>query len=69
MQKTISIFGMSCHKCVAHVQHALEALSQVESAKVSLQDQNAVVRLKEDVSDEILKETIEDIGYDVKGIS
>lgn len=68
MVKTMSIFGMSCKNCVAHVKGALEELPQVESAKVSLQEQNAVITLKEEISDEVLKETIEEIGYDVKEI-
>lgn len=68
MQKTISIFGMSCHNCVAHVKQALEALPQVESAKVSLQEQNAIVTLKEELSDDVLRETVEDLGYDVRGV-
>lgn len=68
MTKTVSIFGMMCQKCVAHVKSALEELPQVESAKVSLQDKNAVVTLKEDLSDDILKETIEEIGYEVNVI-
>lgn len=68
MQKKLSIEGMSCKNCVAHVKEALEKLPQVESAAVSLEEKNAVVTLKEDVSNEVLKETIEDIGYDVKDV-
>ena len=69
MKKKLSVFGMTCHKCVAHVKMALEELEQVESAEVSLQDQSAVVELKEDVADEVLKNAVEEFGYEVRAIN
>ena len=65
MKKTLSVFGMTCHKCVAHVKMALEELEQVKSAEVSLQEQSAVVELNEDVADEVLKNAVEEFGYEV----
>lgn len=66
MKKKILIEGMSCNHCVGHVKNALEGLNGVTSVEVSLQDKCALVETT--VSDEILKDAIEDEGYDVVGI-
>ena len=47
---------------------ALEELEQVKSAEVSLQEQSAVVVLNEDVADEVLKNAVEEFGYEVREI-
>ena len=47
---------------------ALEALSQVDSAEVSHTAGTAVVTLNADVSDDVLKKTVEDRDYKVTGI-
>lgn len=69
MKKTISIEGMMCGHCVAHVTKALEGMNGVEKADVSLENKNAVVTLSADVSDKALSATIVDAGYEVVGIS
>ncbi|MVX63673.1 heavy metal transport/detoxification protein [Clostridium chromiireducens] len=63
MKKKISIEGMSCEHCVAHVKDALEGIDGVSSIEVSLEGKYATVET--DVNDEILKEAIEEEGYDV----
>lgn len=65
MEKVMKIEGMMCIRCEAHVKKALEALPQVESAQASHTDGTAVVILKEDVADEVLKKIVEDEGYTV----
>ena len=68
MEKTLKIEGMMCVHCEARVKKALEALPQVEQAAVSHEAGTAVVTLKSDVSDEVLKKTVEDQDYTVTGI-
>ena len=68
MTKTIKIEGMMCGHCEATVKKALEALSQVDSAEVSHTAGTAVVTLNADVSDDVLKKTVEDRDYKVTGI-
>ena len=65
MTKTIKIEGMMCGHCEATVKKALEALSQVDSAEVSHTAVTAVVTLNADVSDDVLKKTVEDRDYKV----
>ena len=67
MKKTISIEGMMCKHCVKHVTDALNKLDGV-AAEVSLSNKSAVVNLEKEVSDESLKQAVEDAGYQVTGI-
>ena len=64
--KVLKIEGMSCAHCVKKVEDALKKVKGVKSVKISLTDKKAEVLLKEDVDFEILKQVVEDIGYEVK---
>lgn len=68
MTKTIKIEGMMCGHCEAAVKKALEALEQVENAEVSHEAGTAIVTLKSEISDDLLKKTVEDKDYKVLGI-
>jgi len=68
MKKQIKIEGMSCGHCIKHVEEALKEITGVTNVQVSLQDKNAVVEIANTVSDRMLKEAIEEVGYDVTGI-
>ena len=65
MKKTLSIEGMMCAHCAAHVEKALNALPGVTAA-VDLAGSSAVVT--GDVSDEALKKAVADAGYTVTDI-
>ena len=69
MEKTMKIEGMMCGHCEATVKKALEALDGVDHADVSHEQDQAVVTLKEDVADDILKKAVEDKDYNVVSIS
>ena len=68
MTKTMYITGMMCGHCEARVKKVLEALPDVEEAKVSHEQGTAVVTLTADVSDELLKKTVEEQDYTVTSI-
>ena len=68
MNKTMKIEGMMCGHCEAAVKKALEALDQVESAEVSHSEGTAVVVLKSEVADDVLKKVVEDKDYKVLDI-
>lgn len=65
MKKEISIEGMSCGHCSGRVEKALNELEGVTVEVVSHDDNNAIVEVAETVTDDKLKETVEDAGYDV----
>ncbi len=64
MKKTMKIEGMMCGHCTGRVDKVLNALEGME-ATVSLEDKAAYVTLSGDVTDELLKKTVEDEGYQV----
>ncbi|ATD54464.1 heavy-metal-associated domain-containing protein [Clostridium chauvoei] len=64
MKKKILIEGMSCNHCVAHVKEALEALEGVSQVDVNLEGKYATIET-EVVDNIVLKEAIEEEGYDV----
>ena len=67
MEKTMKITGMMCGHCEATVKKALESLEQVDEAIVS-QEGTAVVKLNSDLSNDVLKKTVEDKDYTVNDI-
>ncbi len=68
MKKTMKIEGMMCGHCEARVKKVLEALPEVDEAVVSHEAGTAVVALNAEVSDDVLKKTVEDQDYQVTGI-
>ena len=68
MKKTLEITGMMCGHCEMAVKKALEAVDGVESADVSHEKGTAVVTLSKEVSDDVLKKTVEDKDYTVTSI-
>ena len=65
MQKTLTIEGMMCAHCAAHVEKALNALPGV-TAVVDLAAKTAVVT--GDAGDDALKKAVADAGYQVTDI-
>ena len=65
MEKKVTIEGMMCQHCVAHVTKALNALPGV-TAVVDLDSKSAVVT--GDVSDDAIRAAVEEAGYEVTGI-
>lgn len=68
MIKTVKIEGMSCGHCTARVSAALMGLDGVENAEMSLENKTAVLTLSKDISDDVIRETVDDTGFDVVGI-
>ena len=69
MTKTMKIDGMMCSHCEGRVKQSLEGLAQVSLAEVSHEKGTAVVTLTAEVSNDVLKKTVEDQGYNVISIS
>lgn len=65
MTKTMKIEGMMCPHCEARVKQMLEELPEVESVVASHEKGTAELILNKEISDEILKKTIEEQGYKV----
>lgn len=69
IHKTIDVDGMTCEKCIFKVVRALEKIDGVTIAAASLEKQSAQVGLKENISDEILREAIRNAGYSAGAVT
>ena len=68
MTKKMVIEGMMCGHCSGRVKKVLEEIPQVEEAVVSHEEGTAIVTLKEEVSNEVLKSIVEAQDYKVISI-
>ncbi len=70
MKKTLTIEGMMCNHCVAHVTEALKGVPGVEKADVKLKGKrgSAEVTCSDEVSEEALKKAVADAGYSVTAV-
>lgn len=66
--KIIEIEGMSCGHCSKKVETALKDLKEVKSVNVSLEEKKAEVILKQEVDNDVLKNIVEELGYEVVNI-
>jgi copper chaperone len=64
---TLNVEGMSCGHCVKAVEGSVGALNGVSSVKVDLENKKVDVEFNQDeVTVDVIKETIDDQGYEVK---
>lgn len=66
-EKVMTIEGMHCENCEIRVENALNRLDGV-ACKVSWKKKNATVAYSTEAADDILKETVERMGYKVTDI-
>ena len=64
MTKVLTVEGMMCAHCQAHVQKALAGVPGVASCVVDLDAKKATVELTADVADSVLMDAVKDAGYD-----
>ena len=62
---TISVEGMMCNNCKAHVEKALLAIKGVKSAEASVENKNVVIVAKASITDDALAGAIIQAGYKV----
>lgn len=68
MTKELFIEGMSCGHCIAHVEEALKDIDGIESVHVNLEDKKAIIQLTHDIDNKILKEAIDEAGYELVNV-
>ncbi|MFD3158395.1 heavy-metal-associated domain-containing protein [Haloimpatiens sp. FM7330] len=68
MKKKLLIDGMSCGHCAMRVKNVLSDLKSVNNVDVNLDKKSALIDMKDNIEDSILKETVEEAGYDVISI-
>jgi copper chaperone len=68
MKKVLSVEGMSCAHCVAHVKEALASVPGVTKAEVDLGKKQAFVEGSA-LDDAALKSAVAEAGYEIVAIS
>jgi len=68
MKSEISIEGMSCMHCVQNVTDKLNAMDEVISTQVSLEQNSAVIETQERPDEAVITSVIDNAGYAVTGI-
>ncbi|MBQ8507050.1 MAG: heavy-metal-associated domain-containing protein [Clostridia bacterium] len=66
-EKILTVEGMHCENCQARVENILNRMDGV-ACRVNLKKKTAVVSYSTEVSDEVLKEAVEKLGYSVTEI-
>ena len=66
MKTILQIEGMSCEHCVRHVKEALEAVTGVKSAEVSLKNKTAQAEHEDSVTLSALRAAVEEAGYEAE---
>ena len=67
MKETIiNVKGMVCHGCENRVKNALKTIDGVEEVDANYTNGIVKVTSKEEIEESILKEKIEDIGFEVE---
>lgn len=65
MKKKISVEGMKCENCAKHVKDALLSMDGIISAEVNLSDKTVIVEASIDVSNESIKDAVNNGKYKV----
>lgn len=65
MKKIIKIEGMTCKHCAARVESALTELNGVLKVRVNLTKNEALVKLKNNIDNELIIQAINETGYKV----
>ena len=61
-----NVEDMVCNGCENRVQNALKTIDGVEDVVANHENGTVTVTLNKEVSEDVIKEKIEDIGFDVK---
>ena len=64
VEKEFVVEGIHCEKCKANVENTLKSIEGVKKVKVDLKG-NASIKSKQEVSNEVIKEKIEEAGFSV----
>lgn len=65
MKKRVKIEGMTCMHCANRVETALKDLASVIKVKVKLKQNEALIKLTEEINDKLITDVINESGYKV----
>ena len=66
MEINLNVEGMMCSGCENRVQNALKGIEGVTDVVASHTNKKVTITTNGNVDEKVLKDTIEDLGYEVK---
>ena len=67
--KTIQIEGMQCNHCKMTVEKALSTIEGIIDVTVNLENRTATIQMAKEIEDNMIKNVIEEAGFEVKSIN
>ena len=64
----VMVQGMMCEGCETRIQNALKVQKEVQEVKADHTTGKVVVTLQEDLDEKIIREKMENLGFEVKEI-
>ena len=64
----VMVQGMMCEGCETRIQNALKVQKEVQEVKADYTTGKVMVTLREDIDEKIIREKIENLGFEVKEI-
>lgn len=61
--KEFTVEGIHCNKCKANVEAALKSIEGVKKVNADLETGKTVIQSKFEIKEEIIKEKLEDAGF------
>ena len=64
IEQIITIEGMHCEHCAKRVSDALLSIKNIKKVNVDLENKTATIIVKQKVDNEVLKTTINNLGFE-----
>ena len=65
IEKTLTVEGMHCQKCVARITEALKNIDGVKKVSIDLDTKKVIVISKNEIATDVLSAAIEKLGFKV----
>ena len=65
IEKTLTVEGMHCQKCVARITEALKNIDGVKKVSIDLDTKKVIVISKNEIATHVLSAAIEKLGFKV----
>ena len=65
IEKTLTVEGMHCQKCVARITEALKNIEGVKKVSIDLDTKKVIVISKNEIATNVLSAAIEKLGFKV----
>lgn len=69
MKKELLVDGMHCENCANRIKKVLSSIEEIKDIDVNLDTKKVIITLNKEIDNIIIKNKIEDLGFEVKEIN